>query len=193
MTDRVLTITPERLHDLMQAAGVPLIDVRAPGEYRAGHVPGALLLPLGDDFGPARVRARLAGTTTSAAQTLYITCQSGLRARLAAERLIDAGHRNVAVLEGGTEAWERAGLPVRRCGPAVSVQRQAQIAIGVLIVLKVIFGYTVHELFFAAAALVGAGLVAAGVTRWCGMERLVALMPWNRSGKCPEEASLPSG
>jgi rhodanese-related sulfurtransferase len=193
MTDRVLTITPERLQVLMQAGGAPLIDVRSPGEYRAGHVPGALLLPLGDDFGPARVRARLAGTPTSAEQTLYITCQSGLRARQAAERLIDAGHRHVAVLEGGTEAWERAGLPVRRCGPAVSVQRQAQIAVGVLIVLKVVFGYTVHELFFAAAALVGAGLVAAGVTRWCGMERLVALMPWNRSGKCPEEASLPSG
>ena len=34
---------------------------------------------------------------------------------------------------------------------------------------------------------------AAGVTRWCGMERLVALMPWNRAGKCPEEMPLRSG
>jgi rhodanese-related sulfurtransferase len=193
MTDRVLTITPERLHDLMRVTGVPLIDVRSAEEYRSGHVPGALLLPLGDDFGPARVRGRLADTTASVEQTLYITCQSGLRARQAAERLIDAGQRNVAVLEGGTEAWERAGLPIRRCGPAISVQRQAQIAIGVLVVLKVIFGYTLHELFFAVAALVGAGLVAAGITRWCGMERLMAQMPWNRSGKCPEEMPLRSG
>jgi hypothetical protein len=93
------------------------------------------------------------------------------------------------MLQGGTQAWERAGLPMRRCGAAISVQRQAQIAIGALILLKVLFGFTLHELFFVAAALLGAGLIVAGITRWCGMERLVGLMPWNRSGKCPDEAT----
>jgi len=57
--------------------GVPLIEVRSAAQYRSGHVPGALLLPLGDDFGPARVGACLAGKSAGAEQTLYITCQSG--------------------------------------------------------------------------------------------------------------------
>jgi len=46
------------------------------------------------------------------------------------------------------------------------------------------------QLPYAAAALFWAGLVVAGVTRWCGMERLMGLMPGNRAGKCPDD--LPS-
>jgi hypothetical protein len=53
-----------------------------------------------------------------------------------------------------------------------------------LLILKVLFGFTIHELFFAATALVGAGLIVAGTTRWCGMERLIAMLPWNRNGAC---------
>lgn len=44
-----------------------------------------------------------------------------------------------------------------------------QIAIGSLIILKVMLGYGVHELFFAVAAAIGAGLIYAGMTRWCGL------------------------
>lgn len=45
------------------------------------------------------------------------------------------------------------------------------------------------ELFFTATALIGAGLILAGTTRWCGMARLVALMPWNRKINCVGHAS----
>ena len=38
-------------------------------------------------------------------------------------------------------------------------------------------------------ALIGSGLIVAGTTRWCGMARLVALMPWNRKSGCPEQAT----
>jgi hypothetical protein len=65
-----------------------------------------------------------------------------------------------------------------------------QIAIGSLLLLKVIFGFTLHELFFLTGALIGAGLIMAGVTRWCGMARLIALMPWNRNGNCAEKARV---
>jgi rhodanese-related sulfurtransferase len=193
VSERVLTITPERLSGLMRIGeGVVLVDVRSPAEYRAGHVPGATLLPL-DELDVDRVVAKTGTTEIGADRTLYLTCHSGARAREAAERLHAAGRRNLAVVEGGTEAWARAGLPLRRCGAALTLQRQAQIAVGLLIVLKVISGYTVHELFFAAAALLVAGLVAAGVTRWCGMERLMGLMPWNRAGKCPDDLPSTSG
>jgi hypothetical protein len=112
-----------------------------------------------------------------------------MRAQQAAERLIDAGYHNLALIEGGTQAWEKAGLPIRRCGNAISLERQVQIAIGMLLVLKVLFGFTVHELFFAAIPLIGAGLIVAGITKWCGMARLIALLPWNQSRNCSEQAT----
>lgn len=93
------------------------------------------------------------------------------------------------LLEGGTEAWERSALPMRRCGQAISLERQVQIAVGALLILKVVFGFTVHELFFVAGALIGAGLITAGVTRWCGMARLLARLPWNRGRRCAEPAN----
>ncbi len=78
---------------------------------------------------------------------------------------------------------------MQRCGKAIALERQVQIAIGLLLVLKVVLGFTLHELFFAATAVVGTGLIVAGITRWCGMARLVALMPWNKRVNCAEQAS----
>ena len=92
-----------------------------------------------------------------------------------------AGYDNIVLLQGGTEAWEKSGFPMRRIGNAISLERQVQITIGTLLILKVVFGFTVHEVFFVLAALIGAGLITAGVTRWCGMARLIARMPWNHT------------
>ena len=52
--------------------------------------------------------------------------------------------------------------------------------------LKVVLGFSVHALFFALAAVSGAGLIVAGATRWCGMAQLITRMPWNRGEHCPE-------
>lgn len=180
MTENSLYITPERLHARMASdRPVALVDVRSPAEYRAGHVRGAVSLPL-DDLTPARLERRLGKAAVGAEQPLYLTCHSGLRAQQAAQQLYQAGYRNLVLLQGGTAAWERAGLPMRRRGHAIALERQVQITIGALLILKVVFGFAVHELFFVLGALLGAGLITAGLTRWCGMARLLARMPWNR-------------
>ena len=78
-------------------------------------------------------------------------------------------------------AWERAGLPVKRSGvKALPLERQVRIAIGSLVVLGVVLGWLVHPAGYAMSALVGCGLIFAGVTDWCGMALLMAKMPWNR-------------
>ncbi len=56
-----------------------------------------------------------------------------------------------------------------------------QIVAGSLVVLGTLLGVTVAPGFYALSAFVGAGLVFAGVTGFCGMERILALMPWNRN------------
>lgn len=57
--------------------------------------------------------------------------------------------------------------------------RQVQIAAGGLTLLGVILDYTIHGGFFLISGFVGAGLMLAGMTGFCGMARLLEKMPWN--------------
>ena len=63
----------------------------------------------------------------------------------------------------------------------ISLERQVRIAAGSLVLLGVALGLLVHPAFIGLAAFVGAGLVFAGVTDWCGMGLLLARMPWNQT------------
>lgn len=83
--------------------GVPLFDVREPDEYAAGHVSGAVLLPLSE------LDARLDEVPTDSAVNLI--CRSGARSQTAAERLAEHG-RLVRNVTGGTMAWVDAGYRV---------------------------------------------------------------------------------
>ncbi|MGE0851286.1 MAG: DUF2892 domain-containing protein [Hyphomicrobiaceae bacterium] len=61
----------------------------------------------------------------------------------------------------------------------------ATLVAGSLILLGVGLGQFIAPVFYGLAALVGAGLTFAGVSGWCGMAKLLALMPWNRSASAP--------
>ena len=176
----------KRLH---KDANVTLLDVRSPAEYRAGHIPGALLAPLDELKGrdPADVSR---GAGLRADNPLYLTCQAGVRAEHAAQVLREAGLAHLTLVQGGTDAWQKAGLPVKSCGRALSLERQVQIAVGSLLILKVFFGFTVHQLFFVMGAVIGAGLITAGLTQWCGMAQLIARLPWNRRRDCGHEVPV---
>jgi rhodanese-related sulfurtransferase len=173
----VRTITPGELHELF-ASGRPvqLIDVRTPAEFREVHAAGARSVPL-DRLDPA---AFPCGGPDAA--PVYLICQSGSRGRAVCERLIAAGRPDVVNVEGGTLAWEAAGLPVVRGKMAVSLERQVRIAAGSLVLIGVGLGALVHPYLLGVAAFVGAGLVFSGITDTCGMGLLLARMPWNREG-----------
>jgi rhodanese-related sulfurtransferase len=170
----IQTVAPR----LVPAAGC-LIDVRTPGEFAAVHADGARLVPL-DGFNPLKVIDSFGPT----AGTLYVLCRSGKRAQLAAEKFVAAGYRNVVVVEGGTDAWIAAGLPVVRGRGVISLERQVRIAAGLLVLTGVALGWFVHPGFYGLAAFVGAGLTFAGITDTCGMAMLLGWMPWNtRAGQ----------
>jgi rhodanese-related sulfurtransferase len=85
------------------------------------------------------------------------------------------------VLEGDLDGWMKAGLPlVTDKNMPIDVMRQVQIAAGSLVVLGVLLGVLVAPGFYALSAFVGAGLVFAGTTGFCGMARLLLMAPWNR-------------
>lgn len=101
---------PEVPLEEMTAAGddALVVDVREDDEYTAGHVPGAVLIPMGTL--PERM------SELPRDQPVYLFCGCGGRAGKAAELLTAAGYdaRSVA---GGTRAWVEAGGDVAT-GPA---------------------------------------------------------------------------
>ncbi|PZU17366.1 rhodanese-like domain-containing protein [Qipengyuania sp. YIM B01966] len=98
-------IGAQELHSLIEAGSVQVVDVREPGEFAAGHIPGAVNMPL-SDFQPS--------TLPHDGRRLILNCLGGKRSAMAldkcaaAERVIDTH------LAGGFGAWQQAGLPVER-------------------------------------------------------------------------------
>ncbi len=172
----VTTISAKALHDRIRAGeAVELIDVRTPVEYREIHAANARNVPL-DRLNPSEI---VAGRGDQAGP-LYVICKSGSRGSQACDKLTAAGYINVVNVEGGTQAWDQAGLPVVRGQKAMSLERQVRIAAGLLVVTGAALGYFVNPYFIGLSAFVGAGLVFAGVTDTCGMGLMLAKMPWNQ-------------
>ena len=176
----IATVSPARLHDVAQTGqAVELIDVRTPAEFEEAHVSFARNVPL-----DRLEEGVLAFQGRGASQPLYVICRSGGRARQACERLLRAGHAQVVSVDGGTEAWVAAGLPVVRGRATMSLERQVRIAAGLLVLLGVLLGCFVHPYWIGLSAFVGAGLAWAGLTDTCGMGLVLAKMPWNQSKAC---------
>jgi rhodanese-related sulfurtransferase len=172
------TISPAEVSAALSAGRGLLVDVRTPAEFREVHAPDALLVSLDVFDRPAVDAAR-----GSRSGPVYLICASGIRATKAAEKLRSAGLTDVLVVAGGTQAWVAAGLPVVRGRKTISIERQVRIGAGLLVLTGTGLGWFVQRNFFILAALVGAGLVFAGVTDICGLAIVLAKAPWNRSGQ----------
>ncbi|HCH65165.1 MAG: sulfurtransferase [Deltaproteobacteria bacterium] len=94
------------LHAARAAGSVALVDVRTPGEYADGHVPGAVNIPVDE------IPSRLAEITAHKERDLYLICRSGARSARAQGFLLDAGFANPINVAGGTRAWQSAGFSV---------------------------------------------------------------------------------
>ncbi len=167
-------IDPHQARTLLDQ-GARLVDIRDPDEYGREHIPQASNHPL----------SQLASKPLpGGAQMIVFHCRSGMRTASNAGSLASAAGEGCEayLLEGGIDAWKRAGLPVRtnRSLP-LELNRQVQIAAGSLIVLGAVLGFTVNPTWHALSAAIGAGLVFAGVSGFCGLARLLAVMPWNRA------------
>jgi rhodanese-related sulfurtransferase len=83
---------------------VQVIDVRTPGEYAGGHVPGSINIP---HMSVVSRKGELASD-----KELVFICQMGSRSALACEFAAAIGFKDLYNVEGGTEAWIKAGYGV---------------------------------------------------------------------------------
>ena len=160
-----------------------LIDVRSPSEYATGHIPGAINMPM------EQVQSRIPDLERENA--IVLVCQSGQRARMVAGLLEPCG-KELRILEGGTSAWIKAGLPVVATSVARwSLERQVRFAAGLLVLTGVILALTTSLYWIYLAGFIGLGLTFSGVSGLCPMGSLLGLMPWNRGASCSFEAPKP--
>lgn len=85
-----------------------LVDVRTAGEYKGGHIPGAVNIPLDQLGDPQKLKK------VPQDQTVVVVCASGNRSRSGAQKLVAAGYSDVFNLKGGTSRWRMAGKPVHK-------------------------------------------------------------------------------
>jgi rhodanese-related sulfurtransferase len=164
------TLTPQQAKTLLDSGDAILIDVREPAEYKAEHIKGSHLLPLGQCC-PEKL-------PFSVGKKVIVHCKAGKRGEKACVALAEKG-REVYNIAGGLDAWSAAGLPVEK-GAGLPLIRQVHIVAGGLIALFTVLGFAVHPWAHGVTGVIGLGLLNAGITGWCGMTLLLGKMPWNR-------------
>lgn len=99
-------ISATELATMIEANQVLVVDVREADEFAAGHIPGAVNLPL-SAFQASRL-------PDPAGRTLVLNCLGGKRSAQALDACAAASAAVDTHLAGGFNAWARAGLPVAR-------------------------------------------------------------------------------
>ncbi|WP_445503791.1 rhodanese family protein [Microvirga sp. G4-2] len=169
------TLSPAEAKRLLDQ-GALLVDIREADEHARENIPGARLMPLS--------KLDEADLALHEDKPVIFHCKSGARTQGNAARLsAKVGSACKAfIIEGGIDAWKKAGLPVAvdRRQP-LELQRQVQIGAGSMALLGTLLGLLVSSWFFAVPAFVGAGLTMAGITGYCGMARILKKAPWNRA------------
>jgi len=170
----VLTpLSPAEVAARIKTGKALLVDIREADEVARERIAGSVTMPL-SAFEDAHLDIR-------PGRDVVFMCRTGNRTGSNCVRLADRIPGEAFVLDGGLDAWKAQGLPTLANDRApLELIRQVHMTAGGLILIGALLGLLVHPGFWGLSAFVGAGLFVAGATGFCGMARLLALMPWNR-------------
>jgi rhodanese-related sulfurtransferase len=102
----ITMISVEEAKALLDKGGIAFIDCREPKEYKSGHIPGAINIPRG------LLEFQIDQKITDKNAPVVVYCKSGGRASLACCSIQRMGYKNVKNIDGGWNAWVKAGYPV---------------------------------------------------------------------------------
>lgn len=173
----------KRIHplDLMhqKAANACILDVRTAAEVKAAALPDCLHIPL-HELSAARLKEEISKTGKDGAR-VYLLCQAGRRAEMAADALKGNLDAELVIIEGGMNAVQQSKIPLADQGrKVIPLERQIRIAAGLIVLTGVVLGSLLNPAFYYLSGLVGAGLTFAGITDICPMGMLLAKAPWNK-------------
>jgi rhodanese-related sulfurtransferase len=95
---------------LINRRNAAVIDLRPSADYASGH------LPLARHFEFAELQAHVSQLPKNKSNPVLLVCQTGQQSSKAARIVQEAGYTEVHVLEGGVNAWQKAGMPVVKQG-----------------------------------------------------------------------------
>jgi rhodanese-related sulfurtransferase len=91
---------------LINRRNAAVIDVRPATEFAKGHLPAAR------NFDFAELQAKIGQIAKNKNNPVLLVCQTGQQSQKASRALADGGYAEVHVLQGGVDAWQKAGMPV---------------------------------------------------------------------------------
>lgn len=180
----VQSVDVSEAQGLIQESNTLVLDVRSPGEFETAHIDGAINIPVD------RLDPHLREIVHNAGGTMVLVCQSGGRAEQAATKLSKHGKEDLVLLQGGMNAWQQAGAPVRR-GEVQrwALERQVRLVAGSLVFASVAGSAWLPKTKWVGAG-VGGGLVFAAVSNTCMMGNLLSKLPYNRGPACDIDQAL---
>lgn len=157
-----------------------IIDVRERDEFEAEHVENSINVPL------SHFASVAPGVLNQLQEkNILLLCRNGTRAQFAAQQIGQLGFADKAtavVFDGGILEWKKQGKPVIKTkGVHIPIFRQVQIVVGPLIFASTLLGAFINPRFLFVSGFFGLGLTVAGTTGFCGMAKILGLMPWNKS------------
>ncbi|MES9538547.1 MULTISPECIES: rhodanese-like domain-containing protein [unclassified Actinomadura] len=178
------TVDVPALRELLDSGDRPrLIDVRTPGEFETGHIPGSYNVPL--DL----LREHRAELRAHLDEQVVLVCRSGQRADQASQALASAGLPNLRVLRGGIGAWQAAGEQVAAGRARWDLERQVRLVAGSIVLGSVLASTAVPRAKWVAGAI-GGGLTFAALSNTCAMGMVLSKLPYNRGPKSDMSAIL---
>ena len=168
------SLSPAEVSARIKAGKALLVDIREPDEVARERSAGSVVAPLS--------LVEEAHLDLRPGRDVVFMCRTGNRTGSNCVRLADRIPGEAFVLDGGLDGWKAQGLPTLTNAKApLELMRQVQMTAGGLILIGALLGLLVHPGFWGLSAFVGGGLFLAGATGFCGMARLLAVMPWNRA------------
>ncbi len=171
-------IKPEIAKKWLESKEACIIDVRELSEHKAQSIKGSCLVPLGE-INQYKIPQEFRD------KKIILHCQRGGRSSRACAQLINENpNLDIYNLEGGILGWSECGLETSRakdCAKCtMSLERQVRLTAGLLVFAGCLLAIFVDYKFIALPTFVGFGLAFTAIIDWCGMAKVLAIMPWNK-------------
>jgi len=172
---QIHNITPEKAKSILESERAVLIDVREPAEHRSEKIPVSKNIPL------SKIHRDILTTEINSDQKILVHCKSGRRSAEACKKLSNTINADIYDVQGGIENWSKSGFETLKSDINIlPLDRQVQLVVSLLVLSGLVVYYFVTPFGLLLPLVAGLGLMNAALTGWCGMAKLLAVMPWNQ-------------
>jgi rhodanese-related sulfurtransferase len=161
--------------DIFNKEDAILIDVREPAEHRAEKLKIAHNMPL------SKIKAEHISNLKADTQKVMFHCKSGKRSQEACEKIARDLPFDIYCIKDGFENLVSEGFEnILSQSNLLPLDRQVQLVVSLMILSGLIIYYFVSPIGLILPLMAGLGLMNAALTGWCGMAKILAVMPWNQ-------------